>query len=87
MPGSLSAANFVGQTPALIAGAFLTETPLLHTSLFPLLMQVYFMPLTVVVALCLLHLAPAFTAVALAGAIPNNETANRTTNTLRISKY
>jgi hypothetical protein len=50
-------------------------------------MQVYFMPLRVVVALYLGHLAPALTAAAFAGAIPNNETAIKTTNTLRMSKY
>jgi hypothetical protein len=47
-------------------------------------MQVYFIPLTVVVALCLLHLVPALTVAAFAGAIPNNETAIRTANALRM---
>jgi hypothetical protein len=50
-------------------------------------MQVYFIPLTVVVALTLLHLVPALTVAALAGATPNNETAIRTTNTLRMCKF
>ena len=86
IPGSLSAAALGGHTPCLRA-AFLTATPLLQTSLLPLLMQVYFMPLTVVVALTLLHLVPALTVAALAGATPNNETAIRTANTLRMCKF
>jgi hypothetical protein len=45
------------------------------------------MLLTVVVALYLLHFAPALTAAASAGAMPNNETATTTANTLRISEY
>jgi hypothetical protein len=45
------------------------------------------MLLTVVVALCLLHLAPALTAAASADAIPNNEIATRTAKTLRMSEY
>jgi hypothetical protein len=48
---------------------------------------VYFIPFVVEVALNLVHLAPAFTAAAFAGAIPNNETAMRTANTLRMIKY
>jgi hypothetical protein len=87
IPGSLSAEAFGGHTPCCDVDAFFTGAPLLHTSLFPLLMQVYFMPLTVVVTLCLLHLAPALTAAAFAGAVPNNETVIRTANILRMSKY
>jgi hypothetical protein len=66
---------------------FFTVTPLLQTRLLPLLIHVYFMPFTVEVALNLVHLAPAFTTAAFAGAIPSNETAMRTANTLRMSKY
>jgi hypothetical protein len=83
MPGSLSAAAFGGQTPALITDDFLIVTPLFQTSFPPLLMQVNFFPAELTVAPALVHFPPGLVA-AWAGAIPNNETAIRTANTLRM---
>ena len=48
--------------------AALTVTPLFHTSLFPDLTHVYFLPAETEVAPALVHLAPALTA-ALEGAV------------------
>ena len=61
-------------------------TPLFQTSLPLLLMQVYFLPDTVVVDPALEHLEPAL-AAAWAGETPSNEIARSRTINLRISQY
>jgi hypothetical protein len=67
-------------------GAALTVTPLFHTSLFPDLTQVYFLPADTDVAPALVHLAPALTA-AFEGAATKESariTESKTGNLLRM---
>jgi hypothetical protein len=85
IPESSSAANFDGQTPALITLAFLMVTPLFHTSLPLLLMQVNFLPETVVVVPTFLHFTPVLTS-AWAGANPNKKIVRTKTVNFRIKQ-
>jgi hypothetical protein len=86
IPGSLSTVDIGGQTPFLIEEDFFIATPIFQTSSLPLFIQVNFFPADVAMAPAFEHFAPALV-TALAGAIPNNDSAIRSAVTLRISRY
>ncbi len=74
----------VGVTTGFGAAGF-TATPLLQTSLFPLLMQVYLNPLTVAVVFTFGQVPPLLIA-AFTGAIPIKEKATTIASNLRMEK-
>jgi hypothetical protein len=61
-----------------------TATPLFHTSFLPLLIHVYFLPLTVEVIPAFLHVAPALTAATALSGKANKVIATRTPTTFFI---
>ena len=65
-------------------GAALILTPLFHTSFFPDLTHVNFLPAAVAVAPALVHLAPAFTAAKDGAEIKDSDSSSATRTLLRV---